>query len=222
MTVKRALLGVLGALALVGSLTPGASAAASTDEVLNWYDQQSTSFIDSLSDQAYTFRVEAGTVLGSMAFRGARDPRGDLRMSVESPFVSGDLRCVNDRRCWFRPQGERTWQELAAQDVTVDDDALEITGGDLRETLAQATVVSFDQAAGRAVVNVSGEGQVSITVTPKVLRLRTSESSDGMVSESVVELRPRSPFQVKAPAKKLRVDGQREYDFTVPGIGLSQ
>lgn len=205
---------------VVTVFVPAAPSAAesSTQEVLDWYENQSTQFLASLSGEAYSFRVESGTVLGAISFVGARDPRGDLRMAVTSPFVSGDLRCVNKRRCWFRPKGERTWQSLEPSDVDVDDSALEITGDEVRKTLAKATVVEFDPDAGTAVLDVDGQGQVSMFLYKRLLRLLTSASADGTVSETVVELRPRSPFQVKAPAKKLRVDGSREFDFTVPGV----
>lgn len=205
---------------VVAVFVPAAPSVAepSTQEVLDWYEDQSTQFLASLRGEAYSFRVEGGTALGMISFVGARDPRGDLRMAVASPFVSGDLRCVDKRRCWFRPKGERTWQSLKPSDVDVDDTALEITGDEVRKTLANATVVEFDPDAGTAVLDVDGEGQVSMFLYKRLLRLLTSASADGTVSETVVELRARSPFQVKAPPRKLREDGSREFDFTVPGV----
>lgn len=196
--------------------------ANTLDDVLTWYDRESEVFFDALDGSAYRFLAGGETELGDVSLAGSRDPSGAASMTIKSPFLSGKLRCIKDDRCWFRASGERAWQKLAAGDVTVNDEALEISGRQIRKTLADATVASFDPSAGRAVLEASDGAQVAIRVTDSLISFVTTASKEGATEESVVEMRLRKDFRVKAPAKKLRSTAEMSYSFTIPGVPREQ
>lgn len=206
------------AVSLAFVTAPATNAATSLDEVLSWYEEQSEDFFDSLDGNAYRFLASGGTVLGSISISGSRDPRGDARMTVRSPFLSGKVRCVSEKKCWFRPAGKKKWERLDRDDVTVDSGSLEITADQVREILQGASVVSFDPGAGRAELQLDDEGRVTIVAEESLIRFVSGPSVDGTVEEAVVEIARRSDFRVKAPPRRLQADSSVSYDFEIPGV----
>jgi len=75
-----------------------------------------------------------------------------------------------------------------------------------------------DPSAGSAVIEASDGAQAAITVTDSRISFVTSASKDGATEESVVEMRLRKGFSIKAPAKKSRSTGDPSFSVTIPGV----
>lgn len=216
--MRRQFLAIASALVMAVGFAPSAASATSVDSVVDWYETRSAQFFESLEGRAYTFSTEGSSAFRVISLRGSRDPRGAVRMDVKSPFLSGSLRCVNESRCWYRPAGERSWFALDQGDVQSEGAKLELSANDVRELLDGASVLSFDPDDGIAVLELKDQGQMTISITNRRLRLQAQGIVDGTETTAVSELRPTKKFRVKAPLKRLRAASDQDYTFTVPGL----